>query len=58
MVLGQCVTMFSAPVCDKVTKKQHQQVVRQWQRLIVVDWLSLIDSDGFASRKVKTVGDY
>ena len=32
--------------------------VRMWQRLIVVDGLSLIDSVGFASRKVTSVGDY
>ena len=29
-----------------------------WQRLIVVDGLSLIDSVGFTSRKVTSVGDY
>ena len=32
--------------------------VRQWQRLIVVDGLSWIDSAAFASRKVTTEGDY
>ena len=34
------------------------QVLDCGQRLMVVDRLSLIDSVGFASRKVTSVGDY
>ena len=85
-MLGQCVTMFSAPVYDSdqeatatpagpyfalslikkpvtfhsgnLLRVHLSSGVRLWQRLIVVDRISWIDSAAFASRKVTTEGDY